>query len=765
MAIGLAACGAFAAEVNDWENPAVNSINRLPARTWTVPFADDSSALSDDLVPESPYLVSLNGDWKIKWVGDPARRPLDFWKTDFDDADWATIDVPSCVEMRGYGSPIYTNIRYPHKNASNPKDKDFARILDRDNGEPGYNPVSSYRRTFSVPESWKDRRVILRFEGVGSAFYVWVNGKMVGYAEDSKLPSEFDITEFLNAPSTNLLAVQVFKWCDGSYLEDQDMFRFSGIFRDVSLWSMPKDGIWDFNVKTRPVNGYESWSLELELENGGSAALYDADQKKVGDLKPLSNSNFQLQLKPRLWSAEDPYLYTLVVKKGGDIRAKKIGFKEQKIVGNTFLVNGMPVKMKGVNRHETNPENGRTVSLDDMLKDITLFKQYNINTVRTCHYPDHRLWYDLCDRYGIYVVAEANVEGHEPGYGDNGLGRFKEWEHTIVERNERQAVFYRNNPSVTLWSMGNETGHGDCFRHAIAAVKKIDPSRPVHWERGNEDADVDSTMYPSVEWLEKRGKLGNEKRGGAMSGEGGGEGYAISGHTAGKPFIMCEYAHAMGNAVGNLKEYWDVIYSYPALIGGCIWDWVDQAIWKDTGRIDPKTGRHESYLAYGGDFDDFPNDGPFCCNGVVDPLRNVSPKLVEVGHVYQDLVVSRKDGGFAIENRYCFTDASKFDGRWTLLADGEKAGEGLFAVPPVAPLATGEFKIPELDAALATIGKDKEVFVNFEFLTKADAPWAKKGYVVARDQILLNEKAMRSRSSAAGRTRSSAKRLAPSSSL
>ncbi|MBQ2624239.1 MAG: DUF4981 domain-containing protein [Kiritimatiellae bacterium] len=754
MAIGLAACGAFAAEVNDWENPAVNSINRLPARTWTVPFADDSSALSDDLVPESPYLVSLNGDWKIKWVGDPARRPLDFWKTDFDDADWATIDVPSCVEMRGYGSPIYTNVRYPHKNASNPKDKDFARILDRDNGEPGYNPVSSYRRTFSVPESWKDRRVILRFEGVGSAFYVWVNGKKVGYAEDSKLPSEFDITEFLTQrrsdaeDAENLLAVQVFKWCDGSYLEDQDMFRFSGIFRDVSLWSMPKDGIWDFKVseKLKVESGKcKEVSISIEgIDGEWSATLYDAEKKVVAMLSDKSNAQTLKQPNTHLWSAEDPYLYTLVVKKGGDIRAKKVGFKEQRIVGNTFLVNGMPVKMKGANRHETNPENGRTVSLGDMLKDITLFKQFNINTVRTCHYPDHRLWYDLCDRYGVYVIAEANVEAHEPGYGDRGLGRFKEWDHSIVERNERNAVFYRNNPSVTMWSMGNETGHGDCFRHAIAAVKKIDPSRPVHWERGNEDADVDSTMYPSVEWLEKRGKLGNEKRGGAMSGEGGGEGYAISGHTAGKPFIMCEYAHAMGNAVGNLKEYWDVIYAYPALIGGCIWDWVDQAIWKDTGRIDPKTGRHEHFLAYGGDFDDFPNDGPFCCNGIVDPLRNVSPKLVEVGHVYQNIVVERGTGSggtaFVLKNRHCFTDASKFDGRWTLLADGEKAGEGLFAVPSVAPLATGEFKIPELDAALATIGKDKEVFVNFEFLTKTDAPWAKKGYAVARDQLLLNEK-------------------------
>ena len=747
VAIGLAACGAFAAEVNDWENPEVNSINRLSARTYAMPLADEQAAFSDALEPETPYKMSLNGDWRFSWVGDPARRPLDFWKADFDDADWATIDVPSCVEMRGYGSPIYTNIRYPHKDVSNPADKDFARILDRDSGTPDYNPVSSYRRTFAVPEAWKDRRVILRFEGVDSAFYVWVNGKKVGYAEDSKLPSEFDITEFLTAQNT--LAVQVFKWCDGSYLEDQDMFRYSGIFRDVTLWSMPKDGIWDFKVseKLKVESGKcKEASISVDgIDGEWDATLYDASRKPVATLNfKLSTFNFPLSSLPRLWSAEDPYLYTLVVKKGGDIRAKKVGFKEQRIVGNTFLVNGMPVKMKGANRHETNPENGRTVSLGDMLKDITLFKQFNINTVRTCHYPDHRLWYDLCDRYGVYVIAEANVEAHEPGYGDRGLGRFKEWDHSIVERNERNAVFYRNNPSVTMWSMGNETGHGDCFRHAIAAVKKIDPSRPVHWERGNEDADVDSSMYPSVEWVEKRGKLGNEKRGGAMSGEGGGEGYAISGHTAGKPFVMCEYAHAMGNAVGNLKEYWDVIYAYPALIGGCIWDWVDQAIWKDTGRIDPKTGRHEHFLAYGGDFDDFPNDGPFCCNGIVDPLRNVSPKLVEVGHVYQNIVVERGTGnggtGFVLKNRHCFTDASQFDGRWTLLADGEKAGEGLFAVPSVAPLATGEFKIPELDAALATIGKDKEVFVNFEFLTKTDAPWAKKGYAVARDQLLLNEK-------------------------
>ncbi len=731
--VGLAVCGAFAAEVNDWENLEVNSVNRLPARTYAMPLADEAAAFTDALAPETPYAVSLNGEWKIKWVGDPKRRPTDFMNADFDESDWAPIDVPSCVEMRGYGIPIYTNIRYPHK-------QEWPKMLDRDSGTPDYNPVSTYRRTFTVPETWKDRRVILRFDGVGAAYYVYVNGKKVGYAEDSKLPSEFDITEYL-APDANCLAVQVYRWCDGSYLEDQDMFRFSGIFRDVTLWSMPKDGIWDFVVNEKlKVESGKCVSAEIGvsgIDGEWTATLYDVGRKPVAK---LSNANTQTPINANaihLWSAEDPYLYTLVVKKGADIRAKKVGLKEQKIVGNTFYVNGMPVKFKGVNRHETNPENGRTVSLDDMMKDIALFKQYNINTVRTCHYPDHHLWYDLCDRYGIYVIAEANVEAHEPGYGDKGLGRFKEWEHSIVERNERNAVFYRNNPSVTLWSLGNETGHGDCFRAARKAVNAADPTRPVHWERGNADADVDSSMYPAVEWVEKRGKLGNAKPGDKLASEGGGDGYAISGHTAGKPYIMCEYAHAMGNAVGNLKEYWDAIYSYPALMGGCIWDWVDQAIWKDTGRIDPRTGRRERFLAYGGDFDDFPNDGPFCCNGVVDPLRNVSPKLIEVGHVYQNIVVTREDGKLVLDNRHCFTNADAFEGRWTLLANGEAVAGGSFVVPSVAPLSKAELKIPEVDGALATIGKDQEVFLNVEFLSKADSAFVKKGWAVARDQVLI----------------------------
>ena len=442
-------CPANDAAVPEWENLAVNSINRLPARTYSMPLADERAALTDALEPETPYKKSLNGVWKISWAGNPELRVRDFWRTDFDDSDWFTIDVPSCVELRGFGSPGYTNVNYPHA-------KKWPKILDRGTEKPDYNPVSSYRTTFTVPADWKGRDVILRFDGVYSAYYVWVNGQKVGYAEDSKLPSEFDVTAFLR-DGENLLAVEVYRWCDGSYLEDQDMFRYSGIFRDVTLWARPKDGIWDFTVKT-----FADGRISVDCP-GASWKLYDADFKEVAS--PV--------MDVRLWSAEKPYLYTLVLKKGADIRMKRVGFKEQRIEGHTFLVNGKPVKFKGVNRHETNPENGRAITLDDMLADIRLMKKYNINTVRTSHYPNHHLWYDLCDRYGLYIVAEANVEGHEPGYGKEGLGLFPEWDHSIVERNARHATFYRNNACVTMWSLGNETG-----------ARRLLPSRH---RRGKED--------------------------------------------------------------------------------------------------------------------------------------------------------------------------------------------------------------------------------------------------------------------------------------
>ena len=740
--------------LNDWENPAVNSINRLPPRTYAMPLKTEADALTDELEPTTPYKLSLNGTWKYAWAGNPELRVRDFWRTDFNDADWLTIDVPSCVEMRGFGSPGYTNSTYPHADLSHPTNAAFATIRDRQSGQPDYNPVSSYRRTFTVPKEWEGRRVILRFDGVYSAYNVWVNGKKAGYAEDSKLPSEFDITDYLVAArpevapyqATNVLAVEVYRWCDGSYLEDQDMTRFSGIFRDVTLWAMPKDGIWDFTVRTAPVGGYERWKVEVEGVGveGMTVSLYDADKKKVGDLTPLSTSTYSLHLEaPHLWSAEKPYLYTLVVKKGEDIRMKRIGFKEQKIVGNTMLVNGKKIKFKGVNRHETDPENGRTVSLEDMIRDVTLMKRYNINTVRTSHYPDHHLWYDLCDRYGIYLVAEANVEAHEPGYGANGLGRFPEWEHSIVERNERHVRFYRNHPSVTLWSMGNETGHGDCFRHAIAAVKTIDSSRPVHWERGNPDADVDSRMYPTVEWLDMRGRFGDgllEALKPRYPGD-------MMDQTKGKAFFLCEYAHAMGNAIGNFQEYWDVFYRYDSLLGGCIWDWIDQAVWKETDRVDPKTGRRERFLSYGGDNDEQPNLGPFNCNGVIDAERHVTPKLIEVGHVHRNLVVTRSDdsgdNGFAIVfelwNRFGFTRADEFTGIWRLKENGRVTKSGGFEPPALEPLSRCRFTVPGLAEALAGSAAGAELLVDFEFVTKKDEIWAERGWTVARDQIALRQ--------------------------
>ena len=727
-----------AAATNDWENLAVNSRNRLPARTYAMPLENEQAAFCDELEPATPYKKSLNGDWRIKWVGDPARRPVDFAAPDFDDSDWSIIDVPSCVELRGFGSPIYTNVNYPHKN-------EWPKILDRFTGKPDYNPVSSYRTKFTVPEGWGGRDVILRFDGVASAYYVWVNGKAVGYAEDSKLPSEFNITEFLTA-GENTLAVQVFKWCDGSYLEDQDMFRFSGIFRDVAIWAMPKGGIWDFkvNAEVKRVEKVEKveWEGNIAVEGidgEWTATLYDADRTPVAKLSNSSNSsnlsnpsNSSNLSNLHLWSAETPYLYTLVVKKGNDIRMKRVGFKEQKVVGNTFYVNGKPIKLKGVNRHETHPENGRTVTLDDMKKDIELFKRYNIDTVRTCHYPDHYLWYDLCDKYGIYVIAEANVEGHEPGYKEHSLGLFDEFNHSIVERNERHTIFYRNNPSVTIWSLGNETGTGKCFANARDAVRKADPARPIHWERGNDVADIDSSMYPSVDWLWERGRKSVGGDGAEMKSETGGVGFAESRQKAGKPYIMCEYAHAMGNSLGNFQEYWDAIYSYPALVGGCIWDWADQALWK-------YDGFGGKYLAYGGDFDDHPNDGPFCVNGVVDPMRNVSPKLVEVAHVHRNIVVEKNEetGSLMLWNRFGFTNADKFSGKWEIIEDGVPVANGEFAPPAVAPLSRAELKLPALDEAVAKSDATKERFVNFSFATKEEAPFVPAGWVVAGDQIAL----------------------------
>ena len=722
VAVFLASCAAAA---EPWEDPQVNEINRLPARNFTLPLACAADALTDALEPPTPFVRSLNGQWKFKWVGAPSQRPRDFFRADFDDAAWAEIDVPSCVELRGYGVPVYLAHGYPHP-FTPPK-------ID-----PTYNPVLSYRTTFAVPEDWKGRRVTLRFEGVYSAFYVWVNGRKVGYAEDAKLPSEFDITSVLKADGPNLLAVQAFRWCDGSYFEDQDMIRFSGIFRDVSLVAEPVRAIRDFTVTTTPAADGKAWRLAVETPAPGvKATLYDGAFAKVASFEgtltvPAAHT----------WSAEDPYLYTLVLENGSDVRSCRVGFRDVRLDGTRLLVNGRPLKIKGVNRHEHSAENGRTVTRAEMEQDLALMKRANINTVRTSHYPNHRLWYDLCDRYGVYLVAEANVEAHGAREFCKGLGFEPAWRKTIVERNLNQVATYRNHPAVIVWSLGNENEGGESFAVAYRAVKAKDATRPVHYESDNLSSDFDSRMYPAVDWVEKRGKYGDGARFEDVFIRK--KEHRKDCFTQSKPFFMCEYAHAMGNAVGNLQEYWDAIYAHDCLLGGCIWDWVDQAVWKETDRVAPD-GRRDRYLAYGGDFDGLgmPNDksfaaGPVCVNGLVRPDRQVTPKLVEVAHVYRNLVTTGDPlaGRGTLENRFLFTAADVFDGTWRLLADGEEVACGALAVPAVAPGAKGEIALP-LPAGFRP-DPAKEYFYNVAYALKVDTCWAKKGHVVARDQLAVS---------------------------
>ena len=710
---------------NEIQDPQVNSIGREPARAYAMPLQSVEAALTDALEPETPFVKSLNGEWLISWSGDPARRSDVF----------NTIDVPSCVEMRGYGVPGYTNVRYPFK-PEPPFVKDYVF------GTPDYNPVSSYKKYFTVPEEWAGRDVFLRFDGVYSAYFVTVNGSRVGYAEDSKLPSEFNITQYLK-PGENKLEVDVYRWCDGSYLEDQDMFRFSGIYRDVTLVAMPRERIEDFFFRTELVNSYRDARISLSVKSTApdvSATLYDADFRKVGTFKG-SESTLTVR-KAHLWSAETPYLYTLVIKSGKDVRSAKVGLKQVEIKDGVILVNGRKVKFKGVNRHEHSARNGRTVTKEEMLEDILLMKKHNINTVRTCHYPDHHTWYDLCDRYGLYVVAEANVEGHGMGYKENGLGHFPEWEKSIVERNANHVYNYRNHPSIFMWSLGNETGHGQNFVKAGDAVRKLDPTRPVHWERGNPDADVDSNMYPAVEWLRSRGELGSKPAGTRDNND-------PNHQTAGKPYFLCEYAHAMGNAVGNLQEYWDVFYAYDCLSGGCIWDWVDQALVKNTGRYNAD-GTPETIMAYGGDYDEKPNDANFCCNGLIRPDRKVTAKLIEVSHVYRQIAVSADDASQGTAegwNRFSFTDTGVFDAFWSLLEDGREVASGVWDVPSVAPLQKVRVALPSPGVP---IKPGKEYFMNVCFKLRNPELWADKGHVVAADQLVWKNTAASEGPSAKG---------------
>ncbi len=709
--------------VPDWEDPELIERGKEPAHTTLMPYGSVERAVRADR-EASMYRQCLNGPWRFNWAAKPADRPTDFHRLDYDDSAWKTIPVPSNWQMHGYGIPIYVNVRYPFP-ANPPR-------IPHDN-----NPVGSYRRTFTTPADWKDRQVFIHFDGVESAFYLWINGRKVGYSEGSRTPAEFNIMSYLT-PGKNLLAVEVYRWCDGSYLEDQDFWRLSGIFRNVHLFSTPTVHIRDFTLECDLDERYKDGTIKAtcKVKNYGAKmvdfplvelTLLDHEGKVCGFTPMVARLNEKLApgqersvgleaavRRPRKWSAETPYLYTVLLKQLGsdgavnEVLSHRVGFRKVEIKDSRLWVNGVPVLLKGVNRHEHDPDTGHTVSVASMIQDIKLMKQFNINTVRTCHYPDDPVWYDLCDEYGLYVIDEANIESHGMGYNlERTLGNKPIWEKAHVDRMVRMMERDKNHPSLIIWSMGNEAGSGCNFAATAQAARALDRSRPIHYERQNELADIDSTMYPHVNWLISRGKNDN-----------------------GKPFLMCEYAHAMGNSVGNLQEYWDAIETYKPLIGGCIWDWVDQGL-----RKQGKNGRE--FWAYGGDYgpEDVPSDGNFCMNGLVHPDRRVAPKLWEVKKVYQYVSIEAVDlsrGVLKLRNKYDFTNLSDYVLQWSLAVDGEIVQQGRMEVPDVAPGQAGRVTLPMSKPDMAP-GSECRLRVGLELAEATD--WVAVGHEIAWQQF------------------------------
>ncbi|MGB2908086.1 MAG: glycoside hydrolase family 2 TIM barrel-domain containing protein [Candidatus Aminicenantaceae bacterium] len=721
LCVGLcsALLGIQVQESNDWENPQMIGSNKEAPHATMMVYPDKASVMRGER-KLSPFYHSLNGQWRFNWVEKPVQRPEDFFRTDFDDSQWDHIDVPSNWQMQGYGIPIYLNHPYPFK-----KDPPFI--------QHNYNPVGSYRTTFLVPEKWEGRQVFLQFDGVESACYVWVNGNKVGYSQGSRLPAEFDITHYLR-PGENQLAVEVYRWSDGSYLECQDFWRLSGIFRDVFLYSTPSVHIRDFEVRIDLDDAYRDADLELEIElvNFASEAARDVSVEAIliypsgeRELNIGKSSGVSIQEKysksfltrvenPRKWTAETPDLYTLVLilrdssGKVLEYTGCRVGFREVEMLGGQILVNGQPVLFKGVNRHEHDPVTGHYVTRESMIRDIEIMKRFNINAVRTCHYPDDSLWYDLCDKYGIYLIDEANIESHGMGYQpDVTLGNNPEWEKAHLDRIERMVERDKNHPSVVIWSMGNEAGDGINFVAGSDWIHQRDPSRPVHYERAllRDHVDIYSPMYMRIEGL-KRYASKPQKR----------------------PLILCEYAHAMGNSVGNLQDYWDVIEAEPQLQGGFIWDWVDQAIFS-------KTSDGRPFYGYGGDFGDVFNDGNFLCNGLIQPNRSPNPHLWEVKKVYQNIKVRPVDAGagkILVKNKHYFTNLFNINYLWELMADGKVIQSG---GPESLDLPPGQSAEISLPLQIPKENSTSEYLLTIKFVLSKDELWADKGHVLAWDQF------------------------------
>ena len=717
----------------EWHDLQVNEINRLPLHTMHFAYdPNDFPGTGAEYLDKKKSMnyLSLEGTWKFNWVANADERPTDFYKTDLDDSKWNNIQMPGNWEMLGYGQPEYVNVGFAWRGHF---DQQPPAVPTKD------NHVGSYRREINIPSSWDGKRVIAHFGSVTSNIYLYVNGKFAGYAEDSKVAAEFDITPFLKK-GKNLIAFQTFRWCDGSWCEDQDFWRLSGPARENYLYARSKDHrLLDVRVETDLKNNYKDGYLNITAKVQGNTlayfGLYDPDGKEVivtgTDNVKNGVAKYQLRVKNvRKWSAETPNLYTLVVspiQNGGmylpyEIVQVKVGFRKVEIKNKQFLVNGQPVLLKGANRHEIDPDEGYNLSEQRMIQDIMMMKRMNINAVRTCHYPDDPRWYDLCDKYGLYVVAEANQESHGFQYGDDAAAKKPEFAKQIMERNQHNVSMFYNHPSIVTWSMGNETVMGDNFLQAYKWIKSQDKTRPVQYEqaRRGEGTDIFCPMYYPVASSEKYAKDPNSPM----------------------PLIQCEYNHTMGNSGGNLSDYWDLIRKYPILQGGFDWDFVDQALHRNIVKpmsILPYKMNNEELrkieYCYGGDYNKYdPSDNNFNCNGIIGPDRQMNPHAYEVAYQYQNIwakMVNAETGEVSVHNENFFRDLSNYALAWSLEEDGVETQNGTIADLDVPAQQTKNFTIPYDKSKI----KGKEVFLNIDFRLKEAEPLLTAGQVMAYAQL------------------------------
>lgn len=713
-----------------WDNVSITNINREEATTIAIPFATEKDVCNKS-IEDSPYYLSLNGKWKFHWAKNPESKPLDFFKAGFNSDEWDEIDVPSAWQLYGtrnnksWDPPLYTNVPYPFT-----YDEKYSVMADR----PTYftynnemkNPVGSYVKEVIIPSDWSGRDIFIRFNGAGPGYYLWINGHEVGYSEDSFLPSEFKITDYVNK-GKNIIAVQIYRFTSGSLLEDQDFWRLTGINRDVFLWSAPKTQIRDYFFQADLDRQYKDATVTLDIDLTGkalkssklTAKIMDGETvvaEKTLDLPLIAKNTISMDIaNPKKWSAETPHLYDLIItlqagKKTIDVRGGKVGFRKVEIGSRgELLINGKRMVFHGVNRHDHSEINGRTISKEEMEKDVRLMKRLNINAVRTSHYPNNPYFYELCDKYGLYVLAEANVECH----GNTGLSEVELFRKPMVERNRNHVKRFRNHVSIFMWSYGNESGRGNNFETVEKAIKELDNTRLTHYEGNSQWSDVSSTMYANYDHIKSIGedRLKESKP---------------------RPHIQCENSHAMGNSMGNVREMYDLYEKYPALTGEFIWDWKDQSLKM------PIPGKpDQTYWAYGGDFNDKPNDGSFCINGLVFADHTISAKSYNTKKIYQPIDFSMKQDGktFLLKSKLAFRSTDDLDVYFSILEDGKIIKKEKINIT----LLPGEIREVEINAGSFATKPEAEYFIRFNAYQNQSTWWAESGYEVASEQIQLKE--------------------------